>query len=199
MRVSKTKQSVAAVLVLWASVLPAAEKDPVFKPAKLKAIDCQVSVPFGWSVYDQSTPECNAWVITPDDLDKADYKTGVKIGVIDQVESRTGSKASKWVEARVNDKTTSLPVIRSDAGPTNEYFQVRRLVTEEVYSPGRTEYVTFRTRYSWYWNDQHDVVICVEARTPDKSWSALSEVLGVTEKLDFDVVAWKKKLAATKE
>jgi hypothetical protein len=190
---------IAPFLVLGASVLPALEKAFEFQPALLKAIDCQVQVPVGWSVYDQSRPGSPSWVITPDDLGKADYKTGVKIALFEQVESRTGNKASKWVAARVNDKSASLPVISSETGSTNDYFQVRRLVTEEVYSPGRMEYTTNRKLYSWYWNDKQDVVICLEARTPEKSWTAMSAVLEGMGKLEFDVSAWKKKLKISEE
>lgn len=186
-------------LVLWVSVLPALENVPAFQSATLKSIACQAQVPVKWSVYDQSNKDCCSWVITPDDLNKADYKTGVKIDVVAQVESRTGSQASKWVAARVNDKSASLPVKSSETGSTNDYFQVRRLVTEEVYSPGRMEYTTYRKLYSWYWNDKHDVVICLEARTPEKSWKSMSAILETIGRLEFDVRAWKQKLTTTEE
>jgi len=186
-------------LVLWASVLPAVEKDFEFQPAMLKSIDCQVQVPVEWSVYDQSNQDSCSWVITPDDLNKAHYKTGVRIASFAQVENLSGIKASKWVADRVNDKSASLPVLSSETGSTNDYFQVKRLVTEEVYSPGRTEYTTYRKIYSWYWNDKHDVVICMEARTPEKSWKSLSAILEKIGKLEVDVMAWKKKLKITEE
>lgn len=189
----------APFLVLWASVLSAAESALDFQPAALKTLDCQAQVPVTWSVYDQSSGESCAWVITPDDLKKGPYRTGVRIEPITQVQSRTGVKASRWVADRVNDKTASLPVLSSETGSTNDYFQVRRLVTEEVYSPGRTEYTTYRKIYSWYWNDKHDVVICMEASTPEKSWKSMSAILEKIGGLAFDVVAWKKKLAVTEE
>lgn len=190
---------IVTLLALRASALPALESAFEFQPARLKSLDCQVQVPVAWSVYDQSSQDGRAWVITPDDLKKAHYKTGVRIESLAQVESQTGLKASKWVAARVSDKSASLPVISAETGSTNDYFQVRRLVTEEVYSPGRTEYTTYRKIYSWYWNDQQDVVICLEARTPDKSWGSLSAVLGQIGKLEFDVMAWKKRLATVEE
>lgn len=186
-------------LVLWASVLPAFENTFEFKAAVLKGIDCQVQVPVAWHVYDQSSLGKGSWVVTPDDLNQAHYKTGVKIDSFVQVESQTGIKASKWVAARVNDKSASLPVLSSETGSTNDYFQVRRLVTEEVYSPGRTEYTTYRKIYTWYWNDRHDVVICMEARTPEKVWKSMSAVLDRIGKLEFDVMAWKTRLASTEE
>jgi len=165
----------------------------------LKSIDCHVQVPVEWSVYDQSNQDSCSWVITPDDLNKAHYKTGVRIASFAQVENLSGIKASKWVADRVNDKSASLPVLSSETGSTNDYFQVKRLVTEEVYSPGRTEYTTYRKIYSWYWNDKHDVVICMEARTPEKSWKSLSAILEKIGKLEVDVMAWKKKLKITEE
>lgn len=190
---------IAPFLVLWTSVLPALDNAVEFHSAMLKSIDCQALVPVAWSVYDQSTRDRSSWVITPDDLNKAHYKTGVRIESLEQVENRTGIKASKWVAARVNDKSASLPVLSSETGSTNDYFQVKRLVTEEVYSPGRTEYTTCRKIYSWYWNDEHDVVICMEARTPAKSWESMSAILGKIGKLEFDVIAWKTKLAKIEE
>jgi hypothetical protein len=186
-------------LALWVSAQPAVASDLEFQPSVLKSIDCRVQVPVGWSIYDRSSRDCGAWVITPDDLNKADYKTGVKIDALLQVESRTGVKASKWVAARICDKSTSLPVISSETGPTNDYFQVKRLVTEEVYSPGRTEYTTCRITYSWFWNDKQDVVICMEARAPEKAWKSTSGTLEKIGKLGFDVMAWKKKLATAEE
>jgi len=186
-------------LVLWVSVLPASENAFEFQPAMLKSLDCQIQVPVAWSVYDQSNQEGCSWVITPDDLNKAHYKTGVRIEPFARVEFLTGIKASKWVAARVNDKSVSLPVLSSETGSTNDYFQVKRLITEEVYSPGRTEYTTYRKIYSWYWNDKHDVVICMEARTPVKSWKSMSAIFEIIGKLEFDVPAWHKKLTITKE
>jgi len=185
--------------VLWASVLPASEKGVNFQSAALKSIDCQIQVPTKWSVYDQSNRDRSSWVITPDDLNRGPYTTGVRIESLAKVESLTGAKASEWVAARGHDKSTSLPVISSETGPTNDYFQVRRLVTEEVYSPGRTEYTTYRKIYTWYWSDKHDVVICIEARTPGKSWKSMSPILERISKLEFDVPAWEKKLATAKE
>ncbi|HNX33738.1 MAG TPA: hypothetical protein PKM57_03870 [Kiritimatiellia bacterium] len=186
-------------LLLRACVLSASEQPLEYQPLRLKAMDCQVQVPVTWSVYDQSRPGAGAWVITPDDLTLADYKTGIKIDALAQVQSQTGVKASKWVAARVDDKSASLPVLGSETGPTNDYFQVRRLVTEEVYSPGRTEYATYRTIYTWYWNDRHDVVICMVARTPKKEWASMSAVLEKVGRLDVDVPAWEKKLATIQE
>lgn len=193
------KECLALLFVLWVSILPAAENGLEFQPASLKALDCQVQVPVGWSVYDQSRPGCPSWVITPDDLGKADYKTGVKIALFEKVESRTGNKASKWVEARVSDKSASLPVLSSETGSTNDYFQVKRLATEEVYSPGRMEYTTNRKLYSWYWNDKQDVVICMEARAPERSWKSASALFEKIGRLEFDVAAWKKKLTVGEE
>jgi hypothetical protein len=178
-------------LVLWASVLSAIARPLENQPLRLKAMDCQVQVPATWSVYDQSRPGAGAWVITPDDLNVADYKTGIKIDALAQVQSQTGVKASKWVAARFDDKSASLPVLGSETGPTNDYFQVRRLLTEEVYSPGRMEYTTCRTIYTWYWNDRHDVVICMVARAPKKEWASMSAILEKVGRLDVDVPAWE--------
>lgn len=190
---------IAPFLLLWACVLPAAENAGESQSATLTSIDCRVTLPPGWSVYDRSNPACGSWVITPDDLNKADYKTGVSIDSLTQVEKQTGLKASKWVAARIRDKSASLPVLSSETGPTNDYFQMKRLVTEEVYSPGRTEYVTNRKMYSWYWSDKQDVVICMEARTPKKSWEAMWATLESMGKLEFDVAAWEKKRAKTED
>jgi len=186
-------------LVLLASALPAAESAFELQPAMLKSLHCRVQVPVEWSVYDRSNQGGCSWVITPDDLNKTHHTTGVSIESFAQVSAQTGIKASQWVSARVNDKSASLPVLGSETGPTNDYFQVKRLVTEEVYSPGRTEYTTYRKIYSWYWNDEHDVVICMVARTPVKSWPSMSTLLEGIGNLDVDVVAWKSKLAITEE
>lgn len=199
MSVSVKKCRVAPFLLLWACVLSASGSPLEYQPIPLKAMDCRVQVPVTWSVYDQSRPGAGAWVITPDDLNLADYKTGIRIDAFARVESQTGIKASKWVAARVDDKSASLPVLSSETGPTNDYFQVRRLVTEEVYSPGRMEYTTCRMIYTWYWNDRHDVVICMVARAPKKAWASMSAILEKIGQLDVDVKAWEKKLATTEE
>jgi len=184
-----------APFLLWASVLSAEEKAVEVQSAALSSLDCRIQVPSGWSVYDRSNQDCGSWVITPDDLNQADYKTGVSIDSFTAVEKQTGLKASKWVAARVQDKSASLPVLSSETGPTNDYFQVKRMVTEEVYSPGRLEYITCRKIYSWYWNDKQDVVICMEARTTKKAWSATRAIFEKMGQLEFDVIAWEKKLA----
>lgn len=191
--------STVLFLALQAGILFAAAKAVELKTVALGPLDCQMQIPAGWSVYDQSKQGCGSWVITLDDLSKAHYTTGVSIDALAHVESQTGLKPSRWVAARITDKSSSLPVLSSEAGPTNAYFRVMRLVTEEVYSPGRTEYTTYRKIYSWYWNDQQDVVVCLETRTPAKSWTSMSAVLDTICKLEFDVAAWKKKLTPIKE
>lgn len=177
----------------------AAERIVAYKTHTLEAIACSVQLPETWTVYDRSVLGSPSWVITPDDLDKAPYQTGVRINIRSNPTINNGAVASKWVEARINNKTNSLPILSLETGSTNDYLQVRRLVTREVYSPGRTEYVTYRKIYTWFWNDEHDVVVCMEAQTPEKSWKSMSPVLQRIGTLDFKIPEWKKRLSKTEE
>jgi len=172
----------------------AVEKAAEFQANTLASIACSVQIPEKWTVYDRSAQSSGSWVITPDDLNKAHYQTGVRIDVLSNTKINTGVIASKWVEDRIKSKSGSLPILRSETGSTNDYFRVERLVTQEVYSPGRTEYATYRKIYSWFWNDEQDVVICMEAQTPEKSWKKMSSVLEKIGRLRFNVAEWKKRL-----
>jgi len=180
--------------ILAASIVSAVERIVAFKTNTLEAIACSVQLPETWTVYDRSVQAGRAWVITPDDLDKTHYQTGVRIDILSNPKINTGVVASQWVEDRINDKVSSLTILSSEAGSTNDYFRVRCLVTREVYSPGRTEYVTYRKIHTWFWNDEHDVVICMVAQTPEKSWKSMSAVLQRIGSLDFNVSEWKKRL-----
>lgn len=185
--------------IMASSMVSATERKVDFHTNTLNSIFCSVPVPEAWDVYDRSTHASSSWIITPDDLNKAHYNTGVRIDTVSNAKINTGVIASKWVEDRIQNKSTSLPIVSLETGPTNDYFRVIRLVTQEVYSPGRTEYVSYRRIYSWFWNDEHDVVICMEAQTPEKSWSRMAPVLERIGKLEFNVSEWKKKLKKTEE
>ncbi|MDA3923771.1 MAG: hypothetical protein PF904_03625 [Kiritimatiellae bacterium] len=189
-----TRNLLLLCLFFGVGISSAVENSEDFQSFSLKAIDCSIQVPTSWKVYDQSNQSISSWVVTPDDLNKAHYDTGVRVDSLSQVKNKTGSIASKWVADRIKDKSSSLQVLSSESGPTDDYFNVKRLVTEEVYSPGRDIYRTYRMCYSWFWNDKYDFVVCMVMRVPEKSWKSLSPSLEKVEKLDFDESAWKKKL-----
>jgi len=200
-RVGKAMRKSLIILscMLSAGIASAAERVVAFKTNTLEAIACSVQLPETWTVYDRTVQANPSWVITPDNLDKVHYQTGVRIDIRSNPKINCGLAASKWVEARIADKSSSLPVLSVETGSTNDYFRVSRLMTREVYSPGRTEYVTYRRIYTWFWNDEHDIVICMVAQTPEKSWNSMSNVVQRVEKLDFNIPEWKKRLAKTEE
>ncbi|MDA3800259.1 MAG: hypothetical protein PF692_14420 [Kiritimatiellae bacterium] len=193
------KKWIILCFILEASILMAVEITQEFNASILKPIDCSIQVPKDWYIIGKSNQTSSSWIITPDDLTIADYQTGVKIDSLSQVKDKTGVIASKWVADRIHDKSTSLKILKSEVGSTNDYFKVKRLSTREVYSSGKTHYATYHIIYSWFWNDDHDIVICMEARTPEKSWVSASTFLEKIGKLEFNVSEWKKKLTKTEE
>ena len=187
------RKSTIVCLLLGASISVASGKPEEFRAVALESIDCSMTVPVDWTFHTKTNDTHISWVITPDNLNIGPYRTGVRIDSLLKVESRTGTKASKWVDARILNKSTTLEILSSESSSSDDLFKVRRVVTQEVYSSGRTDYTTYRMIYSWFWNDTYDVVICMVTRTPEKSWESMAAILGKIGKLEFDETAWKKK------